>query len=56
LRTLEIFGGPAFNYVNTNTLEGRSLTSKYIRTWENRRGNSFEGIYIGYNAGINILF
>lgn len=53
---LEINGGPVFNYVNTNTIEGRALRDKYIHTWENRWGNNFEGIYIGYHAGINILF
>lgn len=53
---LELFGGPAFNYVNTNTSEGRKITDKYIRSWENRWGNNFEGIYIGFNAGINFLF
>ena len=53
---LEIYGGPVFNYVNTNTIEGRALRDKYIHTWENRWGNNFEGIYIGYHAGINILF
>ena len=56
VKHLEIFGGPVFNYVNTNTSEGRALTDKYIRTWENRWGNNFEGIYVGYTAGINILF
>jgi hypothetical protein len=40
---LELFGGPVFNYVNTNTTEGRAITDKYIRTWENRWGNNFEG-------------
>ena len=53
---LEIYGGPVFNYVNTNTTEGRALTKNYIQTWENRWGNNFEGIYIGYNVGINIVF
>ena len=53
---LEIYGGPVFNYVNTNTIEGRVLRDRYIHTWENRWGNNFEGIYIGYHAGINILF
>jgi len=56
VRGLELFGGPTFNYVTTNTTEGRAITDKYIRTWENRWGNNFEGIYIGFNAGINLLF
>ncbi len=53
---IEIFGGPVFNYVNTNTTEGRALTDKYIKTWENRWGNNFQGIYVGYSGGVNILF
>lgn len=56
VKNLEIFGGPVFNYVNTNTTEGRALTDKYIRTWENRWGNNFQGIYLGYTGGINIIF
>ncbi|WP_079702866.1 hypothetical protein [Daejeonella lutea] len=56
VKFLEIFGGPVFNYVNTNTSEGRALTSRYIKTWENRWGNNFQGIYVGYTGGINILF
>lgn len=53
---LEVFGGPIFNYVNTNTSEGRALNDSYIKTWENRLGNNFEGIYVGWAAGLNFLF
>ncbi len=53
---IELFGGPVFNYVNTNSTEGRALTSKYIQTWDNRWGNNFQGIYVGYTAGVNIVF
>jgi hypothetical protein len=56
VKNLEIFGGPVFNYVNTNTSEGRALTDKYIRTWDNRWGNNFQGIYVGYTGGVNIIF
>lgn len=56
VRGFEIFGGPVFNYVNTNTLEGKALRKHYLHTWEGRWRNNFEGIYIGYTAGINILF
>ena len=55
-KNLEIFGGPVFNYVNTNTTEGRTLTDRYIKTWQNRWGNNFEAIYVGWTGGINILF
>ncbi|ACU04143.1 hypothetical protein [Pedobacter heparinus] len=53
---LEIFGGPSVNYLNTNTFEGRSLNKSYINTWENKWGNNFQALYIGYGGGIQYLF
>lgn len=53
---LEIFGGPAFNYVNTNTEEGRNLTEKFISKWESKNGNRLQGIYAGYTAGVQYVF
>lgn len=56
VRGFEIFGGPVFNYVNTNTIEGKALRKYYLHAWEGRWRNNLEGIYFGYTAGINILF
>lgn len=56
VKGIEIFGGPVFNYVNTNTIEGKALNKHYLYTWESRWRNNFEGIYIGYQAGIHFLF
>lgn len=53
---LEIFGGPTFNYVNTNTEEGRNLTEKFISKWESKNGNRLQGIYAGYTAGVQYIF
>jgi hypothetical protein len=53
---LEIFGGPAFNYLNTNTTEGRTLNKSYIHSWENKWGNNFQALYVGYGGGIQYLF
>ncbi|RAJ21155.1 hypothetical protein [Pedobacter cryoconitis] len=53
---LEIFGGPTFNYVNTNTEEGRNLTEKFISKWESKNGNKIQGIYAGYTAGVQYIF
>ncbi|WP_316810232.1 hypothetical protein [Pedobacter heparinus] len=53
---IEIFGGPSINYLNTNTFEGRGLNKSYISTWENRWGNNFQALYIGYGGGIQYLF
>ena len=53
---LEIFGGPTFNYVNTNTAEGRKLTEKFISKWETKNGTRLQGIYAGYTAGVQYIF
>lgn len=53
---LEIFGGPTFNYVNTNTEEGRKLTEKFISKWESKNGTRLQGIYAGYTAGVQYIF
>lgn len=53
---LEIFGGPSFNYLNTNTIEGRTLNKSYITSWENKWGNNFQALYVGYGGGIQYLF
>ncbi|WP_316788049.1 hypothetical protein [Pedobacter frigoris] len=53
---LEIFAGPSINYVNTNTLEGRKLTKKYLHQWENKWGDNLQGLYAGYTGGIHVVF
>jgi hypothetical protein len=55
-KNLEIFGGPSFNYLNTSTAEGRSLNKKYISSWENKWGNNFQALYIGYGGGLQYIF
>ena len=54
--SIEIFGGPSINYVNTDTEEGRKLTKKYISSWTRNNGRDLYGFYFGYNAGIQVLF
>ncbi|MXV16327.1 hypothetical protein [Hufsiella ginkgonis] len=53
---LELIGGPALHYVNSNTEEGRKLSDHYIDSWTNRWSHNFQGFYIGYTAGLNIIF
>lgn len=53
-RNIEIFAGPSFNYVNTNTAEGRALTTKYISSWTGDNGR-FQGLYLGYTAGLQVM-
>ncbi|TKC13308.1 hypothetical protein FA048_06105 [Pedobacter polaris] len=54
---LEIFGGPALNFVSTNTIEGKALNpKKHIEQWQNQRSDFQQTLYVGYGGGINIIF
>ncbi|MBC8052293.1 MAG: hypothetical protein H7Y13_04465 [Sphingobacteriaceae bacterium] len=53
---LELFGGPALHYINTNTSEGKALSTKYIYKHQNRWGDNFQAFYIGYTAGLAVTF
>ncbi|HEY0055681.1 MAG TPA: hypothetical protein VGB63_10015 [Pedobacter sp.] len=53
-KTLELFGGPSINLVNTNTFDGRDLVDRYLWERNNRWNGGSHGLYIGYLAGINI--
>lgn len=55
-KTLGIFGGPSFNFVTTNTNEGKQLYTKNLRNWDNKWGNNYNAIYLGYTLGLHILF
>jgi hypothetical protein len=54
--SIEIFGGPSFNYMNTNTDEGKSMVTKYTSSWTRNNGRDLYGFYFGYTAGIKALF
>lgn len=53
---IELFGGPALNFIDTDNEEGRKLTSKYISSWSRRDGKQLYGFYMGYTAGVQVLF
>lgn len=55
-KTLGIFGGPSVNFVTTNTDEGKQLHTKNLRSWNNKWGNDYNALYLGYTAGLHILF
>jgi hypothetical protein len=52
---LEIFAGPSFNFVSTNTEEGKNLQKHYVKTWD-RKDNSLHGLFLGYTGGLAISF
>jgi len=53
---IEIFAGPALNFINTDSYEGRTLTKKYIKSWESKWGNNLNALYLGYTGGIQFIF
>ncbi|SDS15478.1 hypothetical protein SAMN05216490_0637 [Mucilaginibacter mallensis] len=55
-RSIEIFGGPSFNYVETDNVEGRNLVKKYVTSWTRNNGSDLYGLYFGYTAGIQFHF
>jgi len=52
---LEIFAGPSFNFVSTNTEEGKTLQKHYVKTWD-KKDNSLHGLFLGYTGGLAISF
>ncbi|MBC7914813.1 MAG: hypothetical protein H7Y07_11905 [Pyrinomonadaceae bacterium] len=55
-KRLEIFAGPSFNFITTNTLEGEMLNKHYLTKRQNRYSDYFQAVYIGYTGGLNIKF
>lgn len=53
-RYIDIFAGPSLNLVSTNSVEGKELQKKYLKSWtDNTRLN---GLFAGYTCGLAINF
>jgi len=52
-KKLEIFGGPSFNYVQFTQDKGYDFIDKFI--WKNNRSHDFQGVYVGFNAGVQVI-
>jgi hypothetical protein len=49
----EVFGGPAFNYVSTNSTDGRTVVDHYM--WRNSPSHErLRGFYVGFSAGVQM--
>ena len=53
-KSIEIFAGPSFNFIDTDTEEGKSMIKNYVSSWT--RGRDFYGFYFGYTAGVQVHF
>jgi hypothetical protein len=52
-RNIEIFGGPSFNFVNTDSKDGKELVGNYL--WDRtNKNNHLSGLYVGYTAGLQM--
>jgi len=54
-QNLEIFAGPSFNFVSTNTEEGKNLQKHYVKSWD-RKDNTLHALFLGYTGGLAISF
>lgn len=52
--SIEFFGGPSVNYMNTNTDDGRKLTKNFISSWTRNDGRDLYGFFFGYTAGVKV--
>lgn len=55
-KTIELFAGPSFNFVSTNSSEGKLLHENYFWKSRNKYNDTFNAFFFGYTAGINIKF
>ncbi|HWW43275.1 hypothetical protein [Pedobacter sp.] len=53
---IELFGGPSLNLINADSEEGRDMVHSYMRRWDSSNSNRFTGLYLGYIAGVQVLF
>ncbi|HYK77088.1 MAG TPA: hypothetical protein VEV16_08930 [Daejeonella sp.] len=49
-----LFAGPSFNYVKTDSAEGRVLVKHYLH--QKVKGDKFQGLYFGAVAGVHLKF
>lgn len=50
----EIFAGPTLNYVSYERENDYDFVKKYI--WKNNKSKDFQGLFVGFNTGVQILF
>lgn len=53
-KNIELFAAATFNFVNTNSNEGKDLVNYNI--WNHSSGNTLNAIYVGYMGGIQFIW
>ncbi len=51
-KNVDLFAGPSFAFVQSNSNEDIMRQKHYISSWGGRKDYDFRGFYIGYDAGI----
>ncbi|MCE6991748.1 hypothetical protein [Dyadobacter sp. CY323] len=49
----EVFAGPTFNYISYEREDSYDFIKKFI--WKNTGTKDFQGVYVGFNAGLQII-
>jgi hypothetical protein len=50
----EVFAGPTLNYVSYERENDYDFVKKYI--WKNNKSTDFQGLFVGFNTGVQLLF
>lgn len=50
----EVFAGPTLNYVSYEREDDYDFVKKYI--WKNNKSKDFQGLFVGFNTGVQFLF
>ena len=52
-RHVEIYAGPTFNFIMTNTTEGRKLVKNTV--WDDKGGRNMEALNFGFTGGLHVI-
>lgn len=52
-RHLELYAGPSFNFIMTDTTEGKYLVKHTI--WDDKGGRNMEALTIGFMGGVHVI-
>lgn len=55
IKNLELFGGPSINYLHTDNIENKSLFPNGS-LWKKHTDTKLQQVYIGWQAGLQVVF
>ncbi|MFD1629269.1 hypothetical protein [Pseudopedobacter beijingensis] len=52
---IDVFLGGSVNYMSTGTEEGKGLTKNFLHSWNGKNSGNFQGLFLGYSAGLKLI-